>query len=160
MLYKCSKESKDTEDEIGCIQGGVAIDTAVQWLRFRASIVEDLGSIPGWGTKVPHATWQTSPTTEALHSRGHALQLGKPLSGKTIEIPPATAKMQHSQKQTKKKDDRILPSCSSQSTSGDDTFVAYEEHNTRVRPQSEMWPTKHTSTRHPEPKNGQVLVVF
>ena len=48
MLYKCSKESKDTEDEIGCIQGGVAIDTAVQWLRFRASIVEDLGSIPGW----------------------------------------------------------------------------------------------------------------
>ena len=28
VLYKCYKESKDTEDEIGCIQGGVAIDMA------------------------------------------------------------------------------------------------------------------------------------
>ena len=28
---------------------------AVQWLRFCASNARGLGSIPGWGTKIPHA---------------------------------------------------------------------------------------------------------
>ena len=27
----------------------------VQWLRFHASPPEGMGSIPGWGTKIPHA---------------------------------------------------------------------------------------------------------
>ena len=30
---------------------------AVQWLRFCASIEVSMGSIPGQGTKIPHAMW-------------------------------------------------------------------------------------------------------
>ena len=29
----------------------------VQWLRFHASTVGSTDSIPGWRTKIPHATW-------------------------------------------------------------------------------------------------------
>ena len=29
----------------------------VQWLRFCASTAEDTGSIPGWGTNIPHDLW-------------------------------------------------------------------------------------------------------
>ena len=29
----------------------------VQWLRLHASTAGGTGSIPGWGTKIPHATW-------------------------------------------------------------------------------------------------------
>ena len=31
----------------------------VQWLRLLASTARDLGSIPGWGTKIPHAVGGT-----------------------------------------------------------------------------------------------------
>ena len=37
----------------------------------------DLGSMPGWGTTIPHAVGQLSPqtaTAEPVHSRAHALQ--------------------------------------------------------------------------------------
>ena len=30
----------------------------VQWLRLRTSNAGGVGSIPGWGTKIPHAAWQ------------------------------------------------------------------------------------------------------
>ena len=30
---------------------------AVQWLRFRTSNAGGVGSIPGQGTKIPHAAW-------------------------------------------------------------------------------------------------------
>ena len=36
----------------------------VQWLRFRASNAEASGSIPGWGTKIPHATWPKNEKIE------------------------------------------------------------------------------------------------
>ena len=29
----------------------------VQWLGLYTSTAEDVGSIPGWGTKIPHAVW-------------------------------------------------------------------------------------------------------
>ena len=29
----------------------------VQWLRLHSSTVGGMDSIPGWGTKIPHATW-------------------------------------------------------------------------------------------------------
>ena len=29
----------------------------VQWLRFHAFIAGGTSSIPGWGTKIPHAAW-------------------------------------------------------------------------------------------------------
>ena len=32
---------------------------AVQWLGLHASTAGVTGSIPGWGTKIPHATWQS-----------------------------------------------------------------------------------------------------
>ena len=31
------------------------ISVAAQWLRLLASTAERAGSIPGWGTKIPHA---------------------------------------------------------------------------------------------------------
>lgn len=30
---------------------------AFQWLRPCASSVGDVGSVPGWGTEIPHAAW-------------------------------------------------------------------------------------------------------
>ena len=30
----------------------------VQWLRLHTFIPRGLGSIPSWGTKIPHAMWQ------------------------------------------------------------------------------------------------------
>ena len=35
--------------------GGTSL--VVQWLRFWASNVGDVGSIPSWGIKIPHAMW-------------------------------------------------------------------------------------------------------
>ena len=32
---------------------------AVQWLRLCASDTGGVGLIPGWGTKIPHATWSS-----------------------------------------------------------------------------------------------------
>ena len=32
---------------------------AVQWLRLWASNSGEVGSIPGWETKIPHATWHS-----------------------------------------------------------------------------------------------------
>ena len=29
----------------------------VQWLRLHASKAGDVGSVPGWGTKILHASW-------------------------------------------------------------------------------------------------------
>ena len=33
----------------------------VQWLRLHAPNAGDTGSIPGWGTKIPHAAEQLGP---------------------------------------------------------------------------------------------------
>ena len=34
----------------------------VQWLGLCASSAGGMGSIPGWGTKIPHATWHGQKT--------------------------------------------------------------------------------------------------
>ena len=39
----------------------------VQWVRLWASNVGDTGSIPGLGTKIPHAPWQKKKVISALH---------------------------------------------------------------------------------------------
>ena len=47
----------------------------------------DMGLIPGWGTKIPHATGQLSlhaKSTESVHSRAHVPQLESPCAT-TIE---------------------------------------------------------------------------
>ena len=36
----------------------------VQWLRQGASTAGGTGWIPGWGTKIPHATWCDQKTEE------------------------------------------------------------------------------------------------
>ena len=36
---------------------GRGTSLAVQWLRRRASNARGMGSIPGGGTKIPHAVW-------------------------------------------------------------------------------------------------------
>ena len=44
----------------------------VQWLRLCSPNAGDTGSIPGWGTKIPHLMEQLSPPatrTEAISSR-------------------------------------------------------------------------------------------
>ena len=35
---------------------------AVQWLELQALTAEGLGSIPGWGTKIPQAMWHSQRT--------------------------------------------------------------------------------------------------
>ena len=36
---------------------GLATSLVVQWLRLHASNAGDLDSVPGQGTKIPHAAW-------------------------------------------------------------------------------------------------------
>ena len=39
----------------------------VQWLRLNTSTAGGIGSIPGWGTKIPHALWvQTKEKKKCL----------------------------------------------------------------------------------------------
>ena len=40
---------------------------AGKWLRFHAFILESLGSIPGWGTKIPWAMHGAAPTSLTTH---------------------------------------------------------------------------------------------
>ena len=35
----------------------IGTSLVVQWLRLCASSARDVGLIPGWGTKIPHAMW-------------------------------------------------------------------------------------------------------
>ena len=61
----------------------------------------DLGSTPGWGTKILHAVGQLSPhaaTTEPMYSRAHALQ-----------EKYTTVKTEGSQNLKKKKKEKKLP---------------------------------------------------
>ena len=44
-------EAGNTQDE-----SGTGTPLVVQWLRLHTSNAEDAGSIPGQGTKIPHAT--------------------------------------------------------------------------------------------------------
>ena len=41
----------------------------VQWLGLCASTARDMGSIPGWGTKIPHATWHSLPIAKKEFSK-------------------------------------------------------------------------------------------
>ena len=42
---------------------------AVQWLRIHPSNAGGAGSIPGWGTKIPHATCCGLPTPILVHNK-------------------------------------------------------------------------------------------
>ena len=42
----------------------------VQWLRLRASNAGGTGSIPGWGTKIPHAVQQSKKTKTKTKNLG------------------------------------------------------------------------------------------
>ena len=40
-----------------CLRCEIGTSLAVQWLGLCASTAGGAGSIPGWGTKIPHAVW-------------------------------------------------------------------------------------------------------
>ena len=65
----CSREMIKVAKKLGLkIQTGASL--VVQWLKIHLSNAEKAGSIPSWGTKVPHVVGQLSPstiTTEAAH---------------------------------------------------------------------------------------------
>ena len=50
VTLKCKQQNKTEKTK-----GGISL--AVQWLRLHASNAVGLGSIPGQGTKIPHAVW-------------------------------------------------------------------------------------------------------
>ena len=57
------------------------ISPMVQWLKNQSCNSGDIGSIPGWGTKIPHAMEQLSlpaATTEPRCSGTHVTQLESP----------------------------------------------------------------------------------
>ena len=39
----------------------IGVSLVAQWLRLHASTARGTGSIPDWGTKIPHATEQLGP---------------------------------------------------------------------------------------------------
>ena len=41
----------------------------VQWLRLQASNARGTGSIPDWGTKIPHGPWHGTPQKKILKER-------------------------------------------------------------------------------------------
>ena len=43
----------------------------VQWLRLRASNTGRVGSILGWGTKIPHAMWRSWEKYTHTHTHTH-----------------------------------------------------------------------------------------
>ena len=42
----------------------------VQWLILHASTAGGTGWIPGWGTKIPQATWRGQKKKKVTHERG------------------------------------------------------------------------------------------
>ena len=42
----------------------LGLSLVVQWLKLCASTVGGAGSIPGWGTKIPHALWYSQKTNK------------------------------------------------------------------------------------------------
>ena len=48
---RCSSTNSDLDASIGT-------SLAVQWLRLCTSTAGGSGSIPGWGTRIPHAVWR------------------------------------------------------------------------------------------------------
>ena len=52
------------------LDNSLGTSLAVQWLRLQAPNARDTGLIPGWGTKILHATWfgQKKKKRELFHS--------------------------------------------------------------------------------------------
>ena len=60
-----TKVSVKTSDRMG--EAGNSL--AVQWLGLCASTVGGAGSIPGQGTKIPHATWHGQKINRSLKKK-------------------------------------------------------------------------------------------
>ena len=58
---------------------------AVQWLGLQASTAGNTGSVPGWGTKIPHAMWQ--PKTEKEKKKRGTNQISKHIMAKGNRFP-------------------------------------------------------------------------
>ena len=62
--YKMGSKSIDSSDQVGT-------SLVVQWLRLRPFTAEGLGSIPGPGTKTPHAAWCGQKKKKKKKSNNH-----------------------------------------------------------------------------------------
>ena len=53
-------------NSVALFQNSVPLGTSlvIQWLRLFPSSARDAGSIPGWRTKIPHATWSSQKQTK------------------------------------------------------------------------------------------------
>ena len=73
-------------------KGGTSL--AVQWLRLRASTAGVVGSIPGWGTKIPRAALccqkQTNKKEKKKSPKLGEVTLDFP-GGAVVKNPPANA---------------------------------------------------------------------
>ena len=63
----------------------------VQWLRLHVPNARSMGSIPGWGTKIPSATWcsplhspKSSPDPQRCYSQGTLHTLPPPMRSLTV----------------------------------------------------------------------------
>ena len=65
---------------LGNRNGGTSL--AAQWLRFCDSTAEGVGSIPGQGTKIPHATWDSQKK-----KKGNTNRNGPALSFQSTPLP-------------------------------------------------------------------------
>ena len=65
----------------------------VQWLRLHASNGGGTGSIPGWGTKIPHATWHGQKNGGGDTSSGCVYTEGR--GGKSLRSSRGKCLVQH-----------------------------------------------------------------
>ena len=52
----------------------VGVSLAIQWLRLCTSIIGGMGSIPGWGTKIPHAAWRGQKKRKEKKKKGRLMK--------------------------------------------------------------------------------------
>ena len=71
VTLKCKQQNKTEKTK-----GGISL--AVQWLRLHASNAVGLGSIPGQGTKIPHAVWHGQKKERTQRASGYYLSAVRP----------------------------------------------------------------------------------
>ena len=73
-MFCQKKNSKEEALERG-LKRTLGLDfSVVQWLRLHTSNTGDAGSIPGWGTKIPHAAHHWGKKKTYFLSKFQALQ--------------------------------------------------------------------------------------
>ena len=66
-IPKHEPESRRDQVKINILCLGTSL--VVQWVRLQASTAGGTDSIPGWGTKIPHALWQKKKKKNSLFKK-------------------------------------------------------------------------------------------